>query len=212
MRRPRRASSCRPSVARRQSAVLRAPTAARRASGAARALASSSASTRRRAASSSASARVSACACSSSAAACSAALLRPRLVEHVRGAADRAVVGEPLRVADRQRAAQQRGDVGRARRVGLRGVLVRALGDAQRLERLADLLVGRHVRGRPGGAAARCPRCSPGASASSCVDRVQVRLAGAERGGDQRGVLVVRVQPRDQRVLARAPTSLRWLS
>ena len=91
----------------------------------------------------------------------SAAWVAQLLVEHVRGAADRAVVGEPLRVADRERAAQQRGDVGRALGVGRGGVLVRALArraaavNASRISSSAGQRAG-----RPAGAGSRCRRCS----------------------------------------------------
>ena len=116
---------------------------------------------------------VSASACSLSAVGLLGRALRPGLVEHVGGAADGAVVGQALRVADRERLAQQRGDLGRAAGVGLGRVLVGALGDAQRGEGLARSPRRRARAGRPGGAAARCRRCSPG----------RPRAAGRSRRG-----------------------------
>ena len=127
---------------------------------------------------------------------------RPGVVEHVRGAADGAVVGEPLRIADRERLAQQRRDLRGPTRVGLRGVALRPLGDPERGERLADHLVGGHVQ--PGQAAQqRGVAAVVRGVLEQLGDRGQVRLAGLERGGDQRGVLVVGVQPRDQAVARR---------
>ena len=133
---------------------------------------------------------------------------RPRVVEHARRAADRAV----LAVADRERAAQQRGDVGRARaRRSCAASACARSATRSACERLADLVVGRHARARRAAAAARCPRRTRARRAAArrarrgraCGRRARRRPARRAR---RRGRAARPARP------CAAATALRWLS